>query len=81
MVNGLGATTVRHIHQMDTVGVDDRKWSGTVLRVRALVRRVVPKLKNMTHFPERTFLEVRTVPFLGQYIRTRQRHVNVDIPE
>jgi hypothetical protein len=81
MVNGLSATTVRHIHQMDTVGVDDCKWPGTVLRVRALVRGVVPKLENMTHFPERTFLEMRTVPFLCQCIRTTPKHVNADLPE
>ena len=64
MLTGLGATAKHHVHEVNTVGVDDCERPGAAVRVGTFVCRVVSELKGVPRLPERTCREEGTIPYL-----------------
>lgn len=64
MVTEQRAAAERQIHEMNPIGMNDRKRPSAFFGVRTRVRRVMAKLKEMPGFTERASFEMGAIPLL-----------------
>jgi hypothetical protein len=64
MATDLRAAAERQIHEMNPIGMNDRKWPSAFLRLRTRVCGMVPELEEMLGFTEGALFKMGAVPLL-----------------